>query len=549
MTGLTKKLVLPLCLLIGLGIALISGHKTHSGSVKLKPLNPLPQDSAIQVYTNQNPANTFTDHYRQQERFGDDLEQVMIDAINQANRSIDVAVQELRLPRIAHALRQKQQQGIQVRVIIENSYRRPHSDFSAAELDDLPDRERNRILEGRRLIDANNDGQLAEDEIHNNDALVILETAQIPLIDDTADGSKGSGLMHHKFIVIDGIRTIVTSANFTMSDTVGDFAAEASRGNPNTLLDIQSRELAAAFLEEFNILWGDGPGGQPDSRFGVKKPHRTAKKITIDKTEVNLQFSPAKTDIAWENTTNGLIASKLQTAKNTIDLALFVFSDQALVDSLEPLHKNGIQMRALIDSGFIYRPYSEALDMLGVTIADKDCKVELNNRPWQKPAQQIGTPQLPTGDLLHHKFGIVDQHVVIVGSQNWTEAANRGNDEVAMTIANKTVAAHYQREFDRLAATAFFGIPESVKQKAKSQNCRIPVVDQARSPSQAASQKINLNTATIAQLDTLPGIGQKTAQRIIEQRQKQPFRSLADLDAVPGIGSKTLKRLESQVTW
>jgi phosphatidylserine/phosphatidylglycerophosphate/cardiolipin synthase-like enzyme len=62
-------------------------------------------------------------------------------------------------------------------------------------------------------IDANQDGALSEEELRDRDALTILAQANIPLIDDTADGSKGRCLMHHKFMVVDG-RTVVTgSAN------------------------------------------------------------------------------------------------------------------------------------------------------------------------------------------------------------------------------------------------------------------------------------------------------------------------------------------------
>jgi competence ComEA-like helix-hairpin-helix protein len=345
--------------------------------------------------------------------------------------------------------------------------------------------------------------------------------------------------MHHKFVVIDGKRTIVTSANFTISDMVGDFGAVASRGNPNTLLDIQSPELATAFLEEFNILWGNGPGGRAKSRFGSKKPYRPAKAITIGNSKINLQFSPSPAAIPWEQTTNGLIASQITTAKESIDLALFVFSDQNLVNTIEPLHNNGVKTRALIDSGFIYRPYSEALDMLGVALTP-DCKREASNRPWAKPAELIGTPRLPPGDLLHHKFGVIDRKTVIVGSHNWTEAANRGNDEVLLTIENPTIAAHYQREFDRLAEGAFFGLPPAIQKKVEAQTCK------AEASGVTSDGKINLNTATIEELDTLPGIGKKTAQRIIEHR---PVESIDDLDKIPGISNKTLKKLESQVTW
>jgi competence ComEA-like helix-hairpin-helix protein len=142
--------------------------------------------------------------------------------------------------------------------------------------------------------------------------------------------------------------------------------------------------------------------------------------------------------------------------------------------------------------------------------------------------------------LLHHKFGVIDHKMVIVGSHNWTEAANRGNDEVLLTIENPTIAAHYQREFDRLAEGAFFGVPPAIQKKVEAETCK------PQASGVTTDGKVNLNTATIEELDKLPGIGKKTAQRIIESR---PVGSIEDLDRIPGISKKTLKKLESQVTW
>ena len=61
--------------------------------------------------------------------------------------------------------------------------------------------------------------------------------------------------------------------------------------------------------------------------------------------------------------------------------------------------------------------------------------------------------------------------------------------------------------------------------------------------------KIDLNTATEAQLDTLPGVGPSTAGKIVSDRTENgPFRTVDDLMRVPGIGPAKLDALKDLVT-
>jgi competence protein ComEA len=63
----------------------------------------------------------------------------------------------------------------------------------------------------------------------------------------------------------------------------------------------------------------------------------------------------------------------------------------------------------------------------------------------------------------------------------------------------------------------------------------------------ARMQPININRASGEELQLLPGIGPKLSQRILDVRDKKPFRSVDDLRRVPGIGPKTLERLRPHV--
>jgi len=63
-----------------------------------------------------------------------------------------------------------------------------------------------------------------------------------------------------------------------------------------------------------------------------------------------------------------------------------------------------------------------------------------------------------------------------------------------------------------------------------------------------AGNHVHLNSATLDQLDELPGIGPVTAQKILDYRSEHgAFGSVEELDAVPGVGPATLDELRDLV--
>jgi competence protein ComEA len=80
----------------------------------------------------------------------------------------------------------------------------------------------------------------------------------------------------------------------------------------------------------------------------------------------------------------------------------------------------------------------------------------------------------------------------------------------------------------------------------------VPVFAERPTPessSQAATSPLNLNAATATQLESLPGIGPRTAERIIEYRQKNGgFKKIEELMNVRGVGEKSFLKLKPLIT-
>ena len=76
-----------------------------------------------------------------------------------------------------------------------------------------------------------------------------------------------------------------------------------------------------------------------------------------------------------------------------------------------------------------------------------------------------------------------------------------------------------------------------------------PQTKPSGAPFQPETGAVNINTATLEQLQTLPGIGPVLAQRILDYRQEHgPFSSVSQLTLVPGIGITLLNGILDYIT-
>ncbi len=440
---------------------------SRAGEVVGKADPELPLPPQFQLHFNHRDAGRYRQPLNGQWRNGDNLEDHLIQQINAASDELLMAVQELTLPEISLALIRAKKRGVNVQVVLENNYSSP---WSAQHPSDLTPHGRRRLAQLQLLADSNRDGLLSADERLAGDAVALLERGGIAKIDDTEDGSRGSGLMHHKFVVVDRALVITGSANFTSSGIHGDAGASRSRGNVNHLISIESTELAEVFRKEFKRMWGDGPGGLQNSRFGRGKDSQGLQTVQVSGVQVDVLFAPH----SRRDPGHGLnmIDQHLSAAQRRIDLALFVFSAQTLTDTLAERITEGIDIRLLADPGFASRSFSEVLDLLGAELPDRFCKIEADNQPLTTPLQTVGTPRLARGDKLHHKFAVIDNKTVITGSFNWSPAAAHTNDETLLVVHSPKLAAHFTREMNRMWRSAELGITPRIRQKLERQRAK-----------------------------------------------------------------------------
>ena len=125
---------------------------------------------------------------------------------------------------------------------------------------------------------------------------------------------------------------------------------------------------------------------------------------------------------------------------------------------------------------------------------------------------------------------------VIKKAGGFTEEA----DETKINLAQK-ISDQMQIIVPNLHSKQEDGVTEGNSEKGNLSNT---------TPSNSKQGTVNINTATLEELQTIKGIGKKKAEAILQYRKEHgPFRTKEDLLQVKGIGKKALEAIESQVTF
>lgn len=132
---------------------------------------------------------------------------------------------------------------------------------------------------------------------------------------------------------------------------------------------------------------------------------------------------------------NGGIRQRLvraiQESGRTIDIAVYNFTAFELADALYAAEARGVRIRVLVDR--------EKADAAGSALRGL--------RRHGVPIRSLGVPEQ---SLMHHKFAVFDERLVITGSYNWTNSAELANYENLVVLDEPEVVRRFQQEFQRL---------------------------------------------------------------------------------------------------
>lgn len=293
----------------------------------------------------------------------------LVDLMNQATKTIDVADYDFDLSDVASAMASAEQRGVQVRMVTDT------------------------------------DTLTATDRAHQT-AFRTLKQAKIPIVDDRREA-----IMHDKFTVVDGEWVSTGSWNYTDGDTYH---------LNNNMIVIHSSELAANYTNEFEKMFVSHDFGKTKNK---SNPHPI---LTIDGTPVQNCFSP-------EVSCEGLVVQAVNKAQKSVNFLAYSFTSDPIGNAMMTRAKSGVKVSGVFETTGSQTQYSEYGPMKKAGL-----DVYTDGNPWS----------------MHHKVIIIDDHLVVFGSYNYSSSADTANDENLLIIDNADLAHAFTAEFQKVLAVA-----------------------------------------------------------------------------------------------
>jgi phosphatidylserine/phosphatidylglycerophosphate/cardiolipin synthase-like enzyme len=188
---------------------------------------------------------------------------------------------------------------------------------------------------------------------------------------------------------------------------------------------------------------------------------------------------------------------------------MYVFTDRDIALPLVKAHERGVKVRLYLDQEQTVYLYSQSRFLV-----QKGIKARISTNNY----------------IMHNKFAIIDNRILLTGSYNWTFSANHRNDENLMVIDDPDVIARYQNYFEKL----WFDKYSAQRTRALYKNAKKDLPITLQSNSNPEPQIININTASKAELVKVLNINKPLAQKIINLRNElNCFKEPKDLLQIP----------------
>lgn len=126
------------------------------------------------------------------------------------------------------------------------------------------------------------------------------------------------------------------------------------------------------------------------------------------------------------------------------------------------------------------------------------------------------------------------------GTTDNLNLSKKVEDETVIVVSSKSELKTQTKALPKVTTDSVYEVPEEANNSTTDEkaNTTIPI----------ENEKISLNQATKEEFMTLPGIGEKTAEKIIEYRMAQPFTAIEDIKKVSGIGESIFEKIKDFIT-
>ncbi len=219
-----------------------------------------------------------------------------------------------------------------------------------------------------------------------------------------------NALMHNKFFIVDDKYVWTGSTN--VSSRCMTFHA-------NSAILINSSQIANLYKKEFEQMFVNGKFHN-DKELIINNEHIL---LNNGKTEISIYFSP-KT----EAITNYVIPI-IRNSKKSIHISMFYLTHRKIVEDLVNAKARGVDVKIILDGDFVADGYSPHEKLRNANIP-----VKIEN--WNS--------------RMHMKNAVIDNHISILGSTNWTSTAELVNDENMLIVVDDQIAKEVENNFQKM---------------------------------------------------------------------------------------------------